>query len=247
MKKKTYDIIYSIGYDCSCALYIKETGLRLTSGPFDWLTHASFEERFAALLNEFDDFFNIKDFKKIEKTDHIHDHYENIRTGFYFYHDFAAGLPIEKTLYDVQQKYSRRIKRFYKNIIENQKVLLIFLSQYTDTPNDKIEKLCTEFCKKINKNIDFLIIEHKSQVDSIQKISIKPNILKYNANIVSFDNENKPSLFGNRKVCEEIFKQYQLPFKHRIVKKISRLLARIILPFAFSKKVKKKIKARLRR
>ena len=65
MKKKTYDIIYSIGYDCSCALYIKETGLRLTSGPFDWLTHASIEERFAALLNEFDDFFNIKDFKKI--------------------------------------------------------------------------------------------------------------------------------------------------------------------------------------
>lgn len=35
---KKYDIIYSIGRDCACASYLQQNGLRLTSGPFDWLS-----------------------------------------------------------------------------------------------------------------------------------------------------------------------------------------------------------------
>lgn len=41
-----YDVIYSLGRDCSCAMYMRQTNLRSCSGPFDWLTHAGFEKRF---------------------------------------------------------------------------------------------------------------------------------------------------------------------------------------------------------
>ena len=50
---KKYDIIYSIGRDCACASYLQQNGLRLTSGPFDWLTNAGFEDRFELMLNDF--------------------------------------------------------------------------------------------------------------------------------------------------------------------------------------------------
>ena len=53
--KKKYNIIYSIGQDCACGLYMKKARIRCCSGPFDWLTNTSFENRINIILNDFEE------------------------------------------------------------------------------------------------------------------------------------------------------------------------------------------------
>ena len=118
-----YDIIYSIGRDCACASYLQQNGLRLTSGPFDWLTNAGFEDRFTLMLNGFEDFLNQKYLKKMPKptqfpADKNNDYYENIKNNLYFWHDFPADKSFDEAYPEVKLKYERRIKRFYENIKE---------------------------------------------------------------------------------------------------------------------------------
>lgn len=38
MHNNKFDMIYSIGEDCACSLYMNKLKLRKVSGPFDWLT-----------------------------------------------------------------------------------------------------------------------------------------------------------------------------------------------------------------
>lgn len=42
MTPKVYDIVYSIGYDCTAARYMGKYFLRSYAGPFDWITLAIF-------------------------------------------------------------------------------------------------------------------------------------------------------------------------------------------------------------
>ena len=68
---KKYDIIYSIGRDCACAMYMNNCKIRATSGPFDWLTNASFETRMNLILNDFADFLNPNDIKFLPKDPNV--------------------------------------------------------------------------------------------------------------------------------------------------------------------------------
>ncbi len=139
MISKKYDIIYSIGLSCSCATYMKEAKLRACSGPFDWLTNASFEQRFELMLNDFTGFLDKEYLEPMEKPsalppDKNNDYYKNTKTGLYFWHDFPADVSFEKAYPQIKEKYERRITRFYENIKSKNKVLLIWLSHDTTPP-----------------------------------------------------------------------------------------------------------------
>ena len=49
--KNKYDIVYSIGHDCACSMYLKKHNLRVVSGPLDWLTSVPAHMRFNLILN----------------------------------------------------------------------------------------------------------------------------------------------------------------------------------------------------
>lgn len=55
-----FDIVISIGEDCSCAFYLKDLCLRDASYPFDWLCNATFEKRIELIVNKFDGFYSKK-------------------------------------------------------------------------------------------------------------------------------------------------------------------------------------------
>lgn len=218
--RKKFDIIYSIGRDCACSDYLFHNKLRLCSGPLDWLTNASVEQRFEMLLNDFKDFLNSKDFQFLPKDPNVFndekcDYYENIKTGFYFYHDFPIGIPFEKTFPEVQKKYSRRIKRFYENINKKERVLLVWFSHYTDTPDDTWKKYCKQFCKKVGKRIDFLIIEHKENMLVPQKVKLANNITKYLLHTIDKDEFGRNTTDGNIERCTPIFSQLSIRLKFR--------------------------------
>ncbi len=256
MKKKEYDIVYSLGYDCACAQYMQYAQIRICSGPFDWLTNADFETRMNLILNDFENFLDIDDLKFLPKNPNMFNdpycnYYENIRNGFYYYHDFPIGEDFTEVFKQVKEKYNRRIKRFYDNLINKEKVLIIYFTHYPINNNELIKELCQKVCKKFNKKIDFLIIEYDKtkKGKETEKCRLDDNITIYKLNTRKKDKKGNLTTPGNKKLCRPIFKQYELalPLRTKIKRKILFASSMIICPFIFNKKLRAKVKNYLRR
>ena len=245
---KKYDVIYSLGRDCSCAMYMKKRKLRMCSGPFDWLTHAGFEDRFKLMLNGFECFLDKKYLKPMPKpsqfpSDKNNAYYENTKTGLYFWHDFPADKTFENAYDEIKLKYERRIKRFYDNIQNKNRVLLIWLSQIDYTPDDVVLKCCENFCAKTGKQVDFLIIEHKEGLYLREEYKLADNIQRYFGHLQQRDENGVLQTLGNQQLIKPIFKEVRLylPFSVRVKNILIRFVCGIV-PF---KKWRKNIKARL--
>ncbi len=213
--KNKYDIVYSIGHDCACSMYLKKHNLRVVSGPLDWLTSVPAHMRFNMILNDFDGFMNIEDFEFVEKNPNIVndekcDYYKNKRTGLYFYHDFPAGVPLHNSYQMVAEKYARRIARFFSNIRSHERVLLVWFSHYHNTTNDAWLDFSKQFCAKVNKSVDFLIIQHRENQFVPQKTIIASNIIRYDVHTVEKDKNGNNTTIGNEKLCNPIFAQFSL-------------------------------------
>lgn len=140
MKKERFDYVCSLGSSCLCAQSLDDAGLRLSSGPFDWLAGPSLKARADAVVNEFDGWLEPGDFKFLGNPNHfVHDSYLNTKTGFKFPHDFAPGEPFEKSWPEVLEKYKRRIARFYERIRASRRVLFVWLENpvLADQPSDE--------------------------------------------------------------------------------------------------------------
>lgn len=243
---KVYDIIYSIGRDCACASYMKRALLRATSGPFDWITGVGFSKRIDIIRDNFRDFLE-KDFLKFQEKkpgkpdDKACDYYYNQKTGFHFPHDFPTGIPLDTSLPDVQEKYSRRIARFYQNIRSAERVLIVYQSHFPEQEPgieeiiDSAEKLCQFFQKKL----DFLIVMHDENMKtgSINYELINGHIHLYRL----FSWDNIPLQFlGRTKYLDPIFRKFGLPDtrKRRQLKGIGRILTAILPVRSWRKKVR---------
>ena len=221
---KKYDIIYSLGRDCACAMYMKQAKLRSTSGPFDWLTNASFETRFELILNDFADFINPDDVRFLPKNPNVIndekcDYYENVRNGFYYYHDFPVGVKFSESIPAVVDKYNRRIIRFIDNMRNKRRILLIWFSHCTNTPDAVIIDLCNRVCDKFGKKIDFMIIEHQENQHTALRRDLAPNIVKYNLHTMAFDDAGRPTTQGDVAACAPLFAQFRLcvPLHRRLI------------------------------
>lgn len=213
--KNKYDIVYSIGHDCACSMYLKKHNLRVAAGPLDWLTSVPAHMRFDMILNNFDGFMNIEDFEFVTKNPNIVndekcDYYKNRRTGLYFYHDFPTGVALEESFPNVSEKYARRIKRFYDNIQKCEHVLLVWFSHYHETTNDAWAEFAIRFCNKMNKKIDFLIIQHREGQHIPQRTVIADNVVRYDLHTIEKDENGNNTTVGNQKLCDTVFAQYAL-------------------------------------
>ena len=216
-----YDIIYSMGATCGCAMLMNYEGLRTFSGPFDWIVNVNgLYESFAFMMNGFSDFFNYEDFKvrtAPKPFDPRYHAYENIKTGYIFVHDFPKEIPMEESFDAVKKKYYHRIERFYRLITEKDRVLLIWYgipnyaaSDAFITTDEKLIELCEKFCRKMNKTIDFLIIEHTEGVYQPIKRRIADNIVRYNCHTLANNSNSENAWLGNRKLVQPIFAHYKL-------------------------------------
>lgn len=213
IRKKKYDIIYSLGSNCACALYLNKYHLRLTSGPFDWVSEICFENRISLILNDFKDYLKISNLVKItpDNKDVKHEIYKNKKTGCVFPHDFTLNLPLQASYDEVYNKYKRRIERFYNNIQQKEKVLLIWFSLDMKISDKEILKASKTLNKKFNKEIDLLIIEHN---DDLFNQTIQTKYLNQCCIKISLFAKNKGEIAdftkGNKKVCGKIFKNYSV-------------------------------------
>ena len=88
------------------------------------------------------------------------------------------------------------------------RVLLVWVSHFTTTNDREIFDLCKQFCKKMHKNIDFLIIEHRPAVKEPKCYKLADNITVWH--FCTLDAHGKEPVLGNKEQIDKIFDKYSL-------------------------------------
>lgn len=175
-----YSHFISLGYFCSVASELERIGLRSVSSPFDWCI-SDFKGVILAIEQEFEGFL---DCSNLMQNSERHEIYYNEKYNLLFYHDFDKYIPLEKQIKKVKDKYDRRIKRFYENILEP----TLFIRYISDEKRDSHEK-SLELCyieqnyekiigllKKFNACNDILFVANKSVYsDKLKIYSVEPD------------------------------------------------------------------------
>lgn len=249
-KMKMYDVVFSLGADCACATYMKRHGLRSCAGPFDWLTHATLETRVQLVVNDFEDFLDISDLRRLPEngsitSDNGCDCYENTKNGLYFFHDFKTGIDFKRAYHDVRAKYARRISRFYKTIADSNRVLLIWFA-HNHSNFDGIESFHRALEEKFSKRIDFVCIENDSgSVDGeVECIALNERLKYYRLRTVAFDAAGMPTTLGRTESCDPVFAQFALrrPVMERVKGALLRAVQNLLCSFVPVRKYRRKIR-----
>lgn len=102
----------SLGYFCSVAMELERFGLRAMSSPFDWLI-VDFKGAIDAIENQFENFL---EYEYLAQSRENRSWYKNLKYQICFFHEFDQYHSLKSQLAPVQEKYRRRIRRFYETI-----------------------------------------------------------------------------------------------------------------------------------
>lgn len=169
---RKYDVIFSFGYACSTALFMKTQGLRKFSAPMDWTSGASFDARCTLFLNKFKDFIKKDDIFHSGEIFSGNEHrmlYKSKTSGIIFVHDFNVGDDFEKEYPKVEEKYARRINRLINKIENTERTLLIYMDYPSQQCSVATDDEIRDFIKKANEvynkeHIDILYIRHNEEM-----------------------------------------------------------------------------------
>ena len=119
---------------------------------------------FEAIQNNFSNFL---DYDFLAQSSLNHSVYENTKYNIRFFHDFDKYIPLKKQLPQVQDKYCRRIKRFYQTIVSP----TLFIRYISDEKTihgvseellyiEKNYEQILEMLKSFHRDNDILFIAH---------------------------------------------------------------------------------------
>ncbi len=111
---RNFEHYISLGHFCSVAMDLEALGLRDASLPFDWNIELDFKGVLNCIRNRFQDYLT---YEKLEQDRNAPAHYKN-EYNVQFFHDFNPYAPLSEQLPAVEEKYARRIARFYEEIAE---------------------------------------------------------------------------------------------------------------------------------
>ena len=249
---KRYDVIYSIESNCGCAMYLNMLGLRIASGPFDWITGAnSLEERINIILNYFNSFLSFDNLKFIDKDinhknhDFNNDYYINTENNILFLHDFKHNILLENMYSKVKEKYDRRIQRFIDNI-RSKKTLLIWFSLNTNTDDNLIKELSDKLNKKFNNSIDLVVIENSSdmKIGDINSYKLSDNSSRIFLN--SYDPDDPQGVLGRVDNCKKVFRQFKISYRYKLKRIFDKFYYRLLLFIVPIKSKRRKIRSIIR-
>lgn len=170
---KQYDLIFSLGGNCSAAHNLKYRNKRPFSLPFDWLYIIN-DQPIWKLADCFDEDFNkfclkenllpLPDGENDSHKDKVH--YYDSYTGYRFVNHFTKKIE-DGGFESVNKNNIKRIKRLYDYINKSQCILLILSTAFEmDTSCILNLKKCLEN-KWPKKQFDFEIISFGCKEDSI--------------------------------------------------------------------------------
>jgi len=173
IEKQIYEHVISLGWFCSVSMELERIGLRGSSGPFDWLI-SSWEGVEYCIENNFKGLFDETDIIQYDFDPNI---YTNKNLNFDFYHDFTHKQSFWEQKYNVQEKYQRRIERFFNNIKEPTLFLRYIKDEYElrylEINLNKFIDLLKSY--NINNNILF-IANHNLLSDKIKIFYVEQDV-----------------------------------------------------------------------
>lgn len=157
-----------LGSSCSVAYQLQQLNVRQCAYPFDWLRVELLDNITNVLKNNFDEFVtscqetSVSNNFPISTDDQFPNSNDKTQNSIImknkyemkFYHDFND----KTSLKEVDEKYKRRIERFYKIIKETNKVCFIRDELKTNKITDCMIREFIEEIKKINPLIQVKII-----------------------------------------------------------------------------------------
>lgn len=240
MKKKKYDLIFSIGAACSCTRSLRFSHLQNYSYPFDWLFGSSFKGRVEILISDFKRYIEKSDLEDIHITNNdksnLCEVYYNKYNDITFNHDFPANLPFEKAYEIVRNKYDRRISRLLSKINTSKSILIVYIetpdcTNKLDDNNILFEALENLKNKYPDKTINILYFYQNSSMNHKEFIEeIKTNeITKVVGNYKGIW-ENAPSYEVDGDFFKNYLKQFRLnmPVSYKIKRTVTKILINLI-------------------
>lgn len=157
----SYDLAFSLGYDCNTSLALRHAGLQFHSFPFDWLKRAPLQSRVDLLARRFSGWLDPNGLvdsgaaatNRFAKRHHV---VTDTATGLELRHDFPLELPIATVLPEVAAKYARRIDRLLSEIEAADRVVAVFCSgfHFPELTMEQLvaahDSLCAAFGGKID-------------------------------------------------------------------------------------------------
>jgi hypothetical protein len=155
-KKICFDQIISLGFSCHIAMDLESLLYRDHAYPFDW---AITDMRSVNDLIEsgFQDLFDARYLSRL--PDH-HGIVRHQKYRFDFYHDFTSDSEIRDQVYQVREKYNKRIKRFYSAMRPGNRVLFIrYVSNkdYAPEEMDEVHRFISLMSSYLNSFMIILI------------------------------------------------------------------------------------------
>lgn len=190
-----YKNVISLGFFCSVALEIERIGLREFSSPFDWLI-SDFTSVINLIDNNFEDFLEIG---YLYQYKHNRAYYINKKYNLAFFHDFDEYKSLENQINQIQEKYQKRIDRFYQRIKEPTLFIRYIKNydelKYIENNFDYIQKIL----KRFNLANDVLFVANNDIVSKEIKIyNVQSDLNDTVAREFIFkNNELKNFLMGN--------------------------------------------------
>jgi hypothetical protein len=201
-------IFIPIGDSCSVARQLELYDLRRFAFPFDWLRIKRLSTITKIINNKFEGFADFKQcnettsFPFLETDDFNPDAPKRTfkatnRYGVLSFHDFSSDKPFIDQLPSIQQKYQRRIDRFYETLRSSDQIIFIRDELNPDKLTEDDVKEFIRVIKQINPNLQFSIriVCHKS----LPNIQIPTVSLIHDTNefeIWTRPNVNWPTVFN---------------------------------------------------
>ena len=164
--KKTYDLIASLGGDCSAACQLMNRGQRLEAYPFDW-TYMESDKAVKYLIDGFANGF--ADFALRQNLQIMHDIklpgtarflFRDIHTGYCFIHHFNERVDLDERAYErAIEPLRRRRNRFLSRLNEAKDIFFILAVRVPINPQSVVDLMCSLRRMYPDKNFDFHVKE----------------------------------------------------------------------------------------
>jgi len=182
--KKEYDLVCSLGGNCSAAHNLRYRNMRLYSLPFDWCylkSEKPIEYLSEGFKNNFEN-FALKE--NLEEINYSQEHKDKVQyfdkyTEYYLLNHFNRPITEKGSYEEFNSKLRRRIDRLNNKIKTGKKILFI-LSSSTEINTACVETL-QETLKSIypDKQFDFVLIYFSCSQDETYTINENITVYKY--------------------------------------------------------------------
>jgi len=165
MKKRMYDVVFSIGSTCRCSMALREGRLQYYSFPFDWTGGPTANEKVSLLCRDFKGWMRRESFVQVSENKYDHSaHWLDKDLGYVFVHEFDTRSTIDEQLPVVRERLMARGRRLQSLIAKASRVLVVYIEapEFQHEDRESLLRARGQLMRKWpDAEFDMLMITHE--------------------------------------------------------------------------------------